>query len=287
MDKVRANNMTSIFYDTLFYLDKYGTRRTPNEPIELTNYSFELLDINNNLICTEGIDFGYLCAEEMWFALENEELKFINSFKAPGFQRNSEDGIYSNSAYGHIVHQRYGFDQLDQVIEILKAKPYSRRAVINFNVPNRHRRTCFDEICTFNLSFYINNNGLNCTCCMRSNDIIGCMPYDVAYFTNLQKYIANRLNVDYGTYYHFAISAHHYYPLTYNELLKRHELLGYQVHFDYEKMLIELDNLYNYYETKILSQNENDKSKNNESLQKCCESLGILTNNRNKTENEQ
>lgn len=280
--------MSRIYYKVLFDLANRGKRRAKGEPLELSNYSFKLTNLENNIVNAMEVDYGYLCAEELWFVLGIEDINFINSFNAPGFKRSSEDGIYSNSAYGHILQHRYGFNQIEQVIDILSHKVHSRRAVINLNVPNRHRRTCLDEICTFNLSFYVeNDNKLNCTCCMRSNDMIGCMPYDVAYFTNLQKYIANRLNVDYGTYYHFAISAHHYYPLTYDELLKRHELLGYQVHFDYEKMLIELDRLYNYYETKILGQNENDKSKNNESLQKCCEIFGILTNNRNKTENEQ
>ena len=45
---------------------------------------------------------------------------------------------------------------------------------------------------------------------MRSNDVWFGLPYDIVYFTFLQKYIAYRLGVRYGTYTHFVGSMHMY-----------------------------------------------------------------------------
>lgn len=239
-----SNSMTSIFEDVIREIYDKGQQRGGKGPLEICNFGFQLTDVNNNIPLFNSVDIGYLLAEEIWFNLQDEKLEFINYFKAPGFQRKSEDGIYSNSAYGHIVHQRYGFDQEKQVIDILKKDPTSRRAVINFNVPNPHRGTCFDEICTFNLSFYILDGKLNCTACMRSNDIIGCMPYDVFYFTSIQKRIANELNIPTGYYQHFAISAHCYFKQYKAEILEAIQNPRLPMLIDEKKLLTKSSHLY-------------------------------------------
>ena len=45
---------------------------------------------------------------------------------------------------------------------------------------------------------------------MRSNDVYSGTRNDLGYFLTLQKYIADRLGVEYGTYTHFAASIHVY-----------------------------------------------------------------------------
>ena len=273
---IEADNMTDIFHSALMELDKHGQHRTQSEPLELMNFQFKLTNLDNNIVCTKGIDFGYLCAEELWYAVGSEQLSFINSFTTPGFRRTSEDKLYSNSAYGHIIHFRHGFDQLEQVIDILSKKPNSRRAVINLNTPNPHRGTCLDEICTFNLTFYIIDGKLNCTCNMRSNDVIGCMPYDVAYFTNLQKYIARRLDIPTGYYYHFAVSAHHYYDDINNRyLLSKYKVPVTKKSFDFEKLIEKKDSLWDVM-TKTLEENPDDVNGNTEKLLNLFYNLQII-----------
>lgn len=109
-----------------------------------------------------------------------------------------------------LCFNRYGFDQVAQVIDTLKRDPYSRRAVINFNVPNPERFETKDEICTIALVFELRGGKLDCTGIMRSNDVWLGTPYDVVFFTELQKHIANELCVAYGKYTHFAVSLHAY-----------------------------------------------------------------------------
>ena len=88
--------------------------------------------------------------------------------------------------------------------------PNTRRAVININVPNERVIETKDEPCTIALQFLNRNGKLHCTAIMRSNDIWFGTPYDWAFFIELQKVIADRLGLGYGTYTHFATSFHAY-----------------------------------------------------------------------------
>jgi thymidylate synthase len=176
---------------------------------ELNNFSFALTNLNNNVINIRDISKAYLCGELTWYFLKRNDIEFINYFSSSN-NRISDDGVFCYSAYGDIVFKRHNFDQVEKIIELLLVDPNSRRAVINFNVPNKYVIETKDEICTIALQFYIRNNVLNCTAVMRSNDLWNCLPYDVVFFTELQKYIAHRLNIDVGIYYHNVISLHCY-----------------------------------------------------------------------------
>lgn len=176
---------------------------------EINNYTFTLTNLDDNILSIVPVSYVYMCGEMLWYAMGDESLSFINRFHSTGMPRTSETE-FSNSAYGHILQYRHGFNQIQQVIDLLKKSPDSRRAIINLNVPDRHRTSRKDEICTIALQYYVVDGKLNCTGMMRSNDAYGCLPYDLAFFTELQKYIANKVGIPYGEYTHFAVSFHTY-----------------------------------------------------------------------------
>lgn len=183
--------------------DVAGTR-------EIRNASFTLLNIEENVASIRtGLSMAYMLGELVWYFTGRKDVAFISKFSS-FWAKLSDDGVHSNSAYGDIVFNRYGYNQLEQAIKILTDDKDSRRAVINFNVPNVNRQTTHDDPCTIALEFAIRDGKLDCTCVMRSNDIWLGTPYDVVFFTALQKYIADRLGVAYGIYTHFAISLHVY-----------------------------------------------------------------------------
>ena len=177
---------------------------------EMLNSGFTLLDITDN-IATARTDYSlsYMLGELVWYFTGRDDVEFISKFSS-FWEHISDDGVTNRSAYGAIVFNRYGFDQVAQVIDTLKRDPYSRRAVINFNVPNPERFETKDEICTLALVFELRNGKLDCTGIMRSNDVWLGTPYDVVFFTELQKHIANELGVGYGKYTHIAVSLHAY-----------------------------------------------------------------------------
>lgn len=176
---------------------------------ELNNVKIQLTDIKDNIVSIRDISATYLFAELLWYFAGRNDVDFIGTF-ASMWKRLSDDGETCNSAYGYLMKKKHGFDQIEKVIELLKYDPSSRRAVINLNVPNENVIETKDEPCTIALQFLIRNGKLNCTGMMRSNDIWFGLPYDIAFFTELQKYIADRLNVKYGTYTHFVTSLHMY-----------------------------------------------------------------------------
>ena len=168
------------------------------------------MDITDNIATARtGYSLPYMLGELAWYFTGREDVEFISKFSS-FWGRISDDGVTNRSAYGAIVFNRYGFDQVAQVIDTLKRDPHSRRAVINFNVPNPKRFETKDEICTIALVFELRGGKLDCTGIMRSNDVWLGTPYDVVFFTELQKHIANELGVAYGKYTHFAVSLHAY-----------------------------------------------------------------------------
>lgn len=171
---------------------------------EMLNSGFTLLDITDNIATVRtGYSLSYMLGELALCFTGRKDVEFISKCI-------SGDGVTNRSVYGVIVFNRYGFDQVAQVIDTLKRDPYSRSAVINFNVPNPERFETKDEICTIALVFELREGKLDCTGIMRSNDVWLGTPYDVVFFTELQKHIANELGVGYGKYTHFAVSLHAY-----------------------------------------------------------------------------
>ena len=68
----------------------------------------------------------------------------------------------------------------------------------------------YDTPCTYAVQFTILNNELNMSAIMRSNDLWYGFCNDQYCFSQLQKYVAERLNLRVGTYYHFAHNLHLY-----------------------------------------------------------------------------
>lgn len=183
-----------------------GTRELNNVKLTIDNIGQAPGD---NIVSVRGISPSYLMGELLWYFTGRNDLQFISAF-AKKWEQVSDDGETCNSAYGYIMKNKFPFNQISQVVNILKHDPNSRRAIINLNTPHLNRLKTKDEPCTIALQFYIRDGKLNCTGIMRSNDIWTGFPYDVAFFTELQKYIACRLNILCGSYTHFATSLHMY-----------------------------------------------------------------------------
>lgn len=177
---------------------------------ELLNSGFTLLDITDNIATARtGYSLPYMLGELALCLAGRDDVE--STSKLSSFLKCiGDDGVTTRSAYDAIVFNRYGFDQVAQVIDTLKRDPYSRRAVINFNVPSTDRFETKDEICTIALVFELREGKLDCTGIMRSDDVWLGTPYDVVFFTELQKHIANELGVAYGKYTHIAVSLHAY-----------------------------------------------------------------------------
>lgn len=177
--------------------------------LELNNVQITLNNIEENIVGIRNLSASYLFGEWLWYFTARNDVNFISKFGS-AWKKLTDDGVTNNSAYGYIMMKKFGFDQIGKIIDLLRADPNSRRAVINLNTPNEDVISTKDEPCTIALQFRIRNGKLYCTTMMRSNDIWLGLPYDIAFFTELQMFIADALGVKYGTYTHFDVSLHVY-----------------------------------------------------------------------------
>lgn len=111
---------------------------------------------------------------------------------------------------GYGPRLRGGTDQLATVIALLRARPSTRRAVIQlFNGDDlvQHHE---DVPCTCTLQFLSRAQHLDLIVYMRSNDVFIGLPHDVFCFTMIQELVARSVGVDVGQYIHVVGSLHLY-----------------------------------------------------------------------------
>lgn len=124
---------------------------------------------------------------------------------------------YQKHVYARMNSTEYintNINQLEYVIQKLKSKWYTSKAVITIWDPYVDLSSDHPP-CTCLVQFYIRQKKLNMTVYFRSNDAWLCSHGDMIALTNLQKYIAEKLCIEVGTYTHFACCYHIYeYDIT-------------------------------------------------------------------------
>ena len=93
---------------------------------------------------------------------------------------------------------------------MLKDNPETRQAAISIYDGKEISDYTHDTPCTYAVQFTIVNNKLAMCVTMRSNDLWYGFCNDQYCFSELQKYVAEQLNIPVGVYYHFAHNMHLY-----------------------------------------------------------------------------
>lgn len=166
-------------------------------------------DPTRNLIESpmRNLSYRYAIGELLWYLSGSDRVSDITPY-SKAWERLSDDGVTVNSAYGNRIVEKFGFDQWEHVIQLLKKDPLSRQAVIH--IKDASDKPTKDLPCTVCLQFIIREGKLHCFTYMRSNDIWLGFPYDVFSFTSLQILMAMTLHVPVGEYHHIAGSLHLY-----------------------------------------------------------------------------
>lgn len=184
--------------------------------------------------------------EALWMLAGREDVAPL-VYYAKQFQQYSDDGLTLNGAYGYRWRQHnpdtasnyHEVDQLEILIDHLKSKPESRRAVLNmWNVEQDLLKidTSRDVCCNLEVMFSIREveigepsiivdqanpsrhntmhtikRYLDMTVTNRSNDLIwGCLGANYVHFTFLLEYMAAQIGVEVGVYNHFTNNLHVY-----------------------------------------------------------------------------
>ena len=157
---------------------------------------------------TRGKPFSAL-GEFLWYMSGTNELGFIEYY-LPRYEQESEDGKTVPSAYGPRLFNADGkYNQLQEVIKLLKERPHSRNAIIQIYLPSDIHELKYPP-CTCSFQFLIRDKSLQMVVHMRSNDAYWGLPHDIFAFTMIQELIARSLEIKVGSYFHTVGSLHLY-----------------------------------------------------------------------------
>lgn len=182
--------------------------------LELFSAAFTLRRPRNRCIANSERRWNLPLAigEFCWHVSGSNELQFIEYY-AKRWREFAEDGsTIRGSCYGHRIfgQPNESPSQWQQIVELLRKDPASRRAVLNFQEPAEDLITQKDIPCASTMQFLVRDSRLHAITCMRSNDVIWGLPYDVFLFTMFQELLASELGLTLGTYTRTVGSLHLY-----------------------------------------------------------------------------
>lgn len=175
--------------------------------------------------------------ESLWMLAGRDDVAFPASF-AKQLGEYSDDGATIPGAYGYRWRNRFDKDQLQWIVDRLRADPNDRRVVLSmwdpYHDPEAADKGSRDVPCNTNAFFRIRQNPIlqqpelcmqvNC----RSNDIIwGAYGANAVHFSYLLEYLACRIGVAAGWYAQNSFNWHAYTDF-FEKMLKRPQPFGEQ-----------------------------------------------------------
>jgi len=178
----------------------------------LFNVGFYILNPLENAITNKEREWklDYAQSEFLWYLSGDRNIAKLGEIygKVPEIWKRMAD-VNGN------VNSNYGWQwernqQLDYVVGLLRTEPDTRQACISIYDAKEWECYTHDTPCTYAVQFTIVHGKLDMCVTMRSNDLWYGFCNDQYCFSELQKYVAERLNIPIGIYYHFAHNMHLY-----------------------------------------------------------------------------
>ena len=180
----------------------------------LFNIGFTLMEPLENHIENKEREWNlkYAEAEWQWYLSGDPNISKLGDIYGkipPIWKRMADEDGNVNSNYGWQWQRNH---QLDNIVAMLKSNPETRQAAISIydakEIDDGYYQN--DTPCTYAVQFTILNNRLNMSVVMRSNDLWYGFCNDQYCFSELQRYVATRIDKEVGEYYHFAHNLHLY-----------------------------------------------------------------------------
>jgi hypothetical protein len=151
--------------------------------------------------------------EALWMLAGRNDVAFMTKL-ARQFGAYTDDGKTFNGAYGYRWRTHFGKDQLQLIIERLRADPTDRRIVLSmWDGHHDLGLESRDLPCNTHIYFRLVDDKLQMTVCNRSNDLVwGAVGANVVHMSYLQEYVAMNLWKEVGQYTQFSSNLHAYEP---------------------------------------------------------------------------
>lgn len=150
--------------------------------------------------------------ESLWMLAGRNDVASLTPYVARMIDY-SDDGRTFHGAYGHRWRSHFHVDQLNEIINRLKADPTDRRQVLSmWDAWADFGRSGKDLPCNLQAVFSVGRNGqLDMMVTNRSNDLIwGAYGANAVHFSYLHEYVARSLDRPQGTYYQVSFNTHAY-----------------------------------------------------------------------------
>ena len=156
-------------------------------------------------------NWKYFAGELAWYLRKDRDVDYIGQFSGFWSTLTNPNSNEINSNYGSLLFN----EQLEWVVDSLKADQNSRQAIAFLNQPKCQFEGNKDFVCTMYLNFFIRNNTLHMKVQMRSNDIFYGLTFDAPFFAFVHQHVFLWLRDTYpelqlGVYYHCADNTHFY-----------------------------------------------------------------------------
>ena len=206
-DFYNANEAFEYFYKTI---SKHGIKFADTRALFNIGFTIHRPMLNNIITEKRKWSKEYAEAEWQWYLSGDPNINKLGEIygKIPGIWKRMADNKGNvNSNYGWQWQRN---KQLAKVISLLKREKYTRQATISIYDGKEIDKYTNDTPCTYAVQFTIVDNRLNMCVTMRSNDLWYGFCNDQYCFSKLQELVAKEINMDIGSYYHFAHNLHIY-----------------------------------------------------------------------------
>ncbi len=219
-DRTGTGTLSTFGYQMRFNLNK-GFPLLTTKKVHLKSVIYELLwfikgDTNIKYLVENNVriwnEWPYQIFKKS-SDYQNETMKqFIEKIK------NSDDFAKKHGELGPVYGRQWRHfegpdglfvDQLQKVINDIKANPSSRRLIINAWNPPLIPKMALPP-CHMMFHFYVNNNRLSCQLYQRSADTFLGIPFNIASYALLTMMIAHVTNLELGDFVHTLGDAHIY-----------------------------------------------------------------------------
>ena len=201
------------------------TTRTGTDTIMVFGYHYKV-DLANGfpILTTKKVFFNSIIRELLWYLSGETHIRNLRKYtkiwdnwtsekenwevgKMYGYQWVNWDKYKISKTNGTIQHSH--INQIQNVIDLIKTNPNSRRMVVSAWNP-----TVLDEIalpsCHAFFIFNVINGKLNCHLTQRSGDIALGIPFNLACYAALTQMIAHETKLELGQLSHYINDAHIY-----------------------------------------------------------------------------
>ncbi len=216
MHSIEARNVNHAYEALMFMLltegvpadTRNGAARTMDSPVFLHIHSPTervLFDPERN-----ANPFFHL-VEAIWMLAGRNDVEFIKHFNG-NMMTYSDDGLTFNAAYGHRWRKHFGYDQISRVIGMLHDNPDDRRCVLAMWDGSKDLGgKSLDYPCNTTIMIRVVGEYLDFTITNRSNDLVfGLCGANAVHMSILQEYMASRLGLRVGSWYHLTNNLHIY-----------------------------------------------------------------------------